>query len=67
MKKKQEKPAPQPLEDRNLYGPSTSHPVGIERMMKGRIIDGRRYLGGGCWEVVDHETAETNERREGRP
>jgi len=53
--------------DCNLYGPSVSTPEGIEQASKGMIRDGRRYLGGGCWELVDHEASETNERREGRP
>lgn len=39
----------------------------FDRMRKGKIEDGRRYLGNGAWQHVDHEHSETNERREGMP
>lgn len=39
----------------------------FDRLRKGRIEDGRRYLGNGAWQHLDHEHSETNERREGRP
>lgn len=39
----------------------------FDRMRRGKIEDGRRYLGNGAWQAVDHEHSETNERREGRP
>jgi hypothetical protein len=67
-KKPKEEPEKMDINERfNLYGPSLSTPAGIDRAMFGRHRDGRRYLGGGCWQVVDHETSRTNERREGRP
>ena len=65
MSKRKPKPASR-FADCNLYGPSVSTPEGIEQASKGIIRDGRRYLGGGAWELVDHEASETNERREGR-
>jgi hypothetical protein len=37
----------------------------FDRLRKGRIEDGRRYLGNGAWQHLDHEWSETNERREG--
>jgi len=37
----------------------------FDRMRRGRIEDGRRYLGNGAWQHLDHEHSETNERREG--
>jgi hypothetical protein len=39
----------------------------FDQLRRGRIEDGRRYLGNGAWQAVDHEWSETNERREGRP
>jgi hypothetical protein len=39
----------------------------FDRLRKGRIEDGRRYLGNGAWQHLDHEHSETNERREARP
>jgi hypothetical protein len=51
--------------DHNFHGPSTSSELAVDLMMRGRIIDGRRYLGNNCWEVVNHEESRTNERREG--
>ena len=39
----------------------------FDRMRKGKIEDGRRYLGNGAWQHIDHEHSETNERREVRP
>ena len=43
-------------------------PAKFDALRIGRIDqDGRRYLGNGCYQLVDHETSETNERREGRP
>lgn len=42
-------------------------PEGMDQMMRGRIIDGRRYLGNGSWEHVDHEQSRTNERKEAQP
>lgn len=38
----------------------------FDRLRKGKIEDGRRYLGNGAWQHLDHEYSETNERREGR-
>ncbi len=40
---------------------------GMDKMMVGKVEDGRRYLGNGSWEKLDHEWSETNERREGHP
>jgi hypothetical protein len=37
----------------------------FDRMRRGRIEDGRRYLGYGAWQHLDHEWSETNERSEG--
>lgn len=39
----------------------------FDRLRIGKVEDGRRYLGNGAWQHVDHEWSETNERREGRP
>jgi hypothetical protein len=75
------KKAPHPVDERLGFVDSTQypcspkvangHPLAIggnfDRMRIGRIEDGRRYLGEGCWQRVDHEHSETNERREGRP
>lgn len=41
--------------------------LNFDTLRKGRIEDGRRYLGNGAWQHLDHEHSETNERREGRP
>ena len=34
----------------------------FDRMRKGRIEDGRRYLGNGAWQWVNTEEARLNER-----
>ena len=39
---------------------------GFDYMLRGKIVDGRRYLGHGNWQAVDHEFSETNERKEGK-
>jgi hypothetical protein len=56
---------PKPGEATNYAHRNLCSVEGMDYMLRGRIIDGRRYLGNGCWELVDHEAAETNERREG--
>ena len=69
--RKQEFPAdaypPKPGEATNYSHRNLCSVEGLDWMLRGRIIEGRRYLGNGAWEAVDHEAAETNERREGFP
>lgn len=39
-------------------------PAKFDALRIGRIEDGRRYLGNGCWERVNVEESRLNERRE---
>lgn len=39
----------------------------FDRIMVGRIVDDRRYLGNGGWQKVNVESSRLNELREGRP
>ena len=57
---------PKSGERTNLTSLNLCSAEGHDRMLRGKIIDGRRYLGNGAWERVDVETSELNERREGR-
>lgn len=34
--------------------------------MVGKVVDGKRYLGNGSWQRVDHEHSRTNNRAEKR-
>lgn len=55
---------PNPGEVTNISSRNLCSVEGLDWLMRGKIIDGKRYLGNGAWQAVDHEFSETNERLE---
>jgi hypothetical protein len=43
--------------------PAASNKEGLDQLMIGTVIDGRRYMGNGSWQHLNHLESFTNKRR----